>query len=78
MLLIKLANDLLLSMEKKDFSLEKVPNVLKNKIFSAFENIRNLFHHTGRSMVVGHVPMVYMCSFLCICHIDMKEHTPAL
>ena len=30
-----------------------------------------------RSTVVGHVPMVHMCSFMCTNHIDMIAHTPA-
>ena len=30
-----------------------------------------------RSMVVGHVPMVHTCSFICNNHIDMIAHTPA-
>ena len=31
-----------------------------------------------RSMVVGHVPMVHTCSFMCTNHIDMIAHTPGL
>ena len=31
-----------------------------------------------RSTVVGHVPMVHMCSFMCTNHIDMIAHTPGL
>ena len=30
-----------------------------------------------RSTVVGHVPTVHMCSFMCTNHIDMMAHTPA-
>ena len=30
-----------------------------------------------RSTVVGHVPMVHMCSFMCTNHIHMIAHTPA-
>ena len=30
-----------------------------------------------RSMVVGHVPTVHTCSFMCTNHIDMIAHTPA-
>ena len=30
-----------------------------------------------RSMVVGHVPMVHTCSFMCTNHIDMIAHTLA-
>ena len=30
-----------------------------------------------RSMVVGHVPTVHRCSFVCTYHIDMIVHTPA-
>ena len=29
-----------------------------------------------RSTVVGHVPMVHMCSFMCTNHTDMIGHTP--
>ena len=29
-----------------------------------------------RSIVVGHVPMVHTCSFMCTNHIDMIAHTP--
>ena len=32
---------------------------------------------SGRSMVVGHVPMVHTCSFMHTNHIDMIAHTPA-
>ena len=31
----------------------------------------------GRSMVVGHVPMVHTCSFMCTNHADMIAHTLA-
>ena len=30
----------------------------------------------GRGMVVGHILMVHICSFLCTNHIDMTAHTP--
>ena len=30
-----------------------------------------------RSMVVGHVLMDHMCSFMCTSHIDMTAHNPA-
>ena len=30
-----------------------------------------------RSMVVGHIPMDHMCSFMCTNHIDMTVHNPA-
>ena len=30
-----------------------------------------------RSMVVGYVPTVHTCSFMCTSHIDMIAHTPA-
>ena len=40
--------------------------------------IPNIPHpREGRSMVVGHVPVVHMYSFLWICHIGMTVHTPA-
>ena len=32
---------------------------------------------SGRSMVVGHVPMVHTCSLMCTNHIDMIAHTLA-
>ena len=31
-----------------------------------------------RSIVVGHVPTVHMCSFMCTNNIDMIAHTPAI
>ena len=35
------------------------------------------FSAVVRSMVVGHVPMDYICSFMCTNHIDMTVHNPA-
>ena len=32
---------------------------------------------SGRSMVVGHVPKVHTCSFMCTNHINMTAHTLA-
>ena len=32
---------------------------------------------SGRNMVVGHVPMIHTCSFMCTNHIDMIAYTPA-
>ena len=31
----------------------------------------------GRSMVVGHIPMVHTCSLMCTNHMKMMAHTPA-
>ena len=45
--------------------------------FSAAIHTHSHMLTVDRSMVVGHVPTVHTCSFMCTNHIDMIAHTPA-
>ena len=51
-----------------------------NTSFSFGLSMQHSFIHSlmaERSMVVGHVPTVHICSFMCTSHIGMTAHTPA-
>ena len=43
---------------------------LQNHMFTYFTHS----YQVGRSMVVGHIPIVHTCSLMCNNHIDMKAH----
>ena len=43
--------------------------------FSAAIHTHSHMFTVDRSMVVGHVPTVHTCSFMCTNHIDMIAHT---